>query len=199
MSIPRERALAYVLKKECPGYLTKHIHESSPSDRGISKKLRESCPGYISSQYYPYSPEKKIDKHLNINLEQQDFSNEEFDIFISLDVMEHVFDPKQVIKEIYRTLKSGGVAIMTFPISNSEAEAWKPRSVMKNGQVEHLLDPQFHGNPIDPNGSLVTIDYGYNIHKAIANFAPFNVEIIRFDRRDIGVVGEFTEVVVCFK
>ena len=43
------------------------------------------------------------------------FPNEEFDYVFSTEVMEHVPEPKDFLKEIYRVLKPGGVLIMTVP------------------------------------------------------------------------------------
>jgi SAM-dependent methyltransferase len=115
-SIPRERALAFVLSNLLPDWRKLAIHESSPADRGISSKLKRECNNYIASQFYPENNQTRVGDFHNVNLERQGFKDEVFDIFISLDVMEHVFNPKQAILEIYRTLKPGAYAVMTFPI-----------------------------------------------------------------------------------
>ena len=43
------------------------------------------------------------------------YVNESFDLIVSCEVIEHVGDPAQMIREMYRVLQSGGIAIMTFP------------------------------------------------------------------------------------
>jgi hypothetical protein len=69
-----------------------------------------------------------------------------------------------------------------------------------DGGIRHLVEPpQYHGNPIDASGSLVTHDYGYDIHRQVAAWAPFDVRVLRFWDQTHGVIGEFTEVVVCAK
>jgi hypothetical protein len=66
--------------------------------------------------------------------------------------------------------------------------------------VEFLKDPpEYHGNPIDGKGALVTWDYGYDVHKLIASWAPFAIEITRFSDRHLGILGEYTEVILCRK
>jgi len=65
--------------------------------------------------------------------------------------------------------------------------------------VVHLAEPEYHGNPIDPKGSLVTFHYGYDLADLIAEWTPFDVEIRRFHQRSSGIVAEFSEVVVCRK
>ena len=175
------------------------IHECSPAERGISVKLKKECKDYKPSQYYPKITVQMVGDFYNINLENQHFENEIFDIFIALDVMEHVFDPKSAIQEIYRTLKPGGYALLTFPILKSQVEPLKFRATLRESEIEFIENPQYHGNPIDENGSLVTIDYGYDIHQKFSEWARFNVEVVRFNRKDIGILGEFTEVIILSK
>lgn len=43
------------------------------------------------------------------------FSDNYFDLIISVEVIEHVGEPEQMMKEIARVLKPGGTLIMTFP------------------------------------------------------------------------------------
>jgi hypothetical protein len=62
-----------------------------------------------------------------------------------------------------------------------------------------LLPPEYHGNPIDNAGALVTYDYGYDLHDLIAKWSDFDVTISRFHDRTHGIVAEFSEVIVCRK
>ena len=47
--------------------------------------------------------------------------------------------------------------------------------------------------------SLVTKSYGYDIGERIAEWTPFDVEITRYWDRTSGIIGSYTEVVVCRK
>jgi len=201
-SVPRERATAFVIAREIPDWRLKSIHESSSANRGVSLKLQRECPGYIGTQFFRAERlGASVRGWRNENLETQTFDDEVFDLVVSLDVTEHVFHPDLVFREIYRTLKPKGLYISTFPIVKRQIEAAVPRAKIScAGDVIHLVaEPQFHGNPVDSKGSLVTFDYGYDIHEAIAGWAPFGVEICRFHDREIGVLGEFTEVIICRK
>jgi SAM-dependent methyltransferase len=182
-----------------PEWRTLLIHESSPADRGISSKLKSQGLNYFPSQYFPMINNPMVGDIYNINLESQLFEDEKFDVFVSLDVFEHVFDPKTAIQEIYRTLKPGGIALLTFPIIKSQVDALTFRATLVNGNIEFLKPAEYHGNPIDDKGSLVTVDYGYEIHNRLSEWSKFNIEVVRFNRPDIGVLGEFTEVIICQK
>jgi SAM-dependent methyltransferase len=201
-SVVRERALALVLLETCPDWRTLTIHESSPVNRGISAKLKAEGRKYIASHYFPDQPlGREFRGFRNENLERQTFPDASLDIVISLDVMEHVFNPGLVYAEIYRTLKPGGVYLHTFPINKSMVVAIRQRATQaEDGSARHLVEPpQYHGNPIDAKGSLVTFDYGYEIDRQIATWAPFDVRVSRFWDRTHGIIGEYTEVVTCAK
>lgn len=43
------------------------------------------------------------------------YENDSFDLVVSCEVLEHVGQPEQMIREISRILKPGGIAILTFP------------------------------------------------------------------------------------
>ncbi len=84
--------------------------------------------------------------------------------------MEHVFRPDLVYSEIYRTLRPGGLNLHTFPISKQMVAPLRQRASLEaDGTVRHVVEPpQYHGNPIDAKGSLVTYDYGYEVDRQIA-------------------------------
>jgi SAM-dependent methyltransferase len=198
----RERALALVLQQVAPAWRTLRIHESSPGEREISMKFRSQAPGYVASHFFPTSPKGEyIGYFRNEDLENQTFHDESFDLVISLDVMEHVFNPEMVYREVYRTLRSGGSYIHTFPIRKHQTEAAVRRAEHNSdGSIRHLVEtPEYHGNPIDASGSLVTFDYGYDIARQIAEWASFDVRVSRFWDRRHGIIGEYTEVIECRK
>ena len=201
-SIVRERALALVLEEVAPEWRSLSIHESSPVKRGLSAKLAKEAPAYVASQYFPGRPfGSMVANSRNEDLQKQTFGDGEFDLVFTLDVMEHVFRPDLVYSEIHRTLKPGGHYLHTFPIRKHLTAAATPLARLnEDGSVTHLsAKPEYHGNPVDPKGSLVTFDYGYDVSRQIAEWAPFDVRISRFWDQTHGLIGEYTEVVVCRK
>jgi SAM-dependent methyltransferase len=198
-SVVRERALALVLKEVAPDWRGLAIHEASPADRGLSGKLRREAAGYVSSRLYRLGRLAGMAcgaRHEN--LEAQSFPDGRFDLVITLDVMEHVFEPEKVYREIHRTLKPGGHYLHTFPIRKDQAEAVRRRALRtRMGFVRHLVvPPQYHGSP-SGGRSLVTFDYGYEIERQIAEWAPFEVGIRRLQDEHHGILGSHTDVVVC--
>ena len=198
-SVPRERALALMLAERRPNWRQLAIHECSPAERGVSHKLRTQAPGYVATHFFENQKLGSMVRGFrNENLEAQTFADQSFDLVVTLDVFEHLFDPAAAHREIWRTLKPGGLHICTFPISKHRPDAtyWRARR-KEDGSVEHIEKPEYHGNPISGDGALVTVDYGYDVHRQIAEWAPFAVSITRTHNARAGVLGEFTEVVVC--
>ena len=199
-SVVRERAVALRVKQLLPNWREAAIHEVAPVSRGFTLRLRTECPAYIGTHWFPGEDAGSMVRgYRNENVEAQTFGDGVFDCVISLDVMEHLFDPAAAYREIFRTLKPGGAYIHTFPITKSQVPAVIDRAQRDpDGTVRHLVEkPEYHGNPIDTSGSLVTKSYGYDIGKQIADWVPFDVDISRFWHRGLGIMGEYTEVVVC--
>ena len=200
-SIPRERALMSVIEKYYPNYSELSIHESSPCTRGTSVKLAKKCTKYASSHYYPKMKfgEKHSSGHLNIDLENQHFEDNSFDLVVTQDVMEHVFNPAMAFKEIMRTLKPGGAHIFTTPLVNK----FKPSQICAkkdaNGHINHLCPPEYHGNPIDASGSLVTMRWGYDITDYIYKNTGYPTTIFYIDDLEHGIRAEYIEVLITRK
>lgn len=200
-SVPRERALALVLNELRPNWRALTIHESSPTWRGMSRKMSAECRLYHPSQYFPDAPFGTVVNHFyNENLEAQTWPSDKFDIVITLDVMEHVYNPNKVFAEVHRTLAVGGLYLCTFPVRKWQAEGWKRRFIINaDGKRIDIEKPEYHGNPASDEGSIVTIDWGYDLHQAIPDWANFDVRVYRFSDRTHGILGEYTDVIACFK
>lgn len=199
-SVPRERALALVLSQRFPKWRRLAIHESSPANRGISPKLKRECRAYTATQFFPGEPAGTIIRGFrNENLEAQSFPDSSFDLVVTLDVMEHVNHPDVVMREVARTLKSGGAYLFTVPTYKAALKSERQALYHADGRIEHFAKPEYHGNPISEAGSLVTFRYGYDLPELIAEWAGMDVEVSRFHDRRHGILGEHTEVYVAFK
>jgi hypothetical protein len=199
-SIPRERALMLVIEKYYPNWINLKIHESSPGNRGASEKLKNNADNYIASQYFPNKPfGTMVHNWLNQDLENQTFNNESFDIVITQDVMEHVYDAEKAFSEIARTLKKGGSHIFTVPIINKhkKSEVWA--TIDANGNPDFLDKPEWHGNVVDPNGSPVTMHWGFDIIDFIKDKVGLETTIEHIDDLNYGVRAELIEVLVSKK
>lgn len=176
------------------------IHETSPGNGGASARLASECKTYIPSHYFSDVPGGEFKYGIRSeNLENLSFSDNSIDIHISQDVMEHVFSPSLAFSEIGRTLKPGGAHIFTVPIVNKYKPTSQRASMQANGQIKHLDTPQYHGNPIDTEGSLVTFDWGYDICQKIFDASGLFTHVFQIDDLRNGIRAEYIDVLISIK
>jgi SAM-dependent methyltransferase len=200
-SVPRERALFSVIQDYYPNWRELDIHESSPVRRGLSAKMLQECSSYLPTQYDPVLGFGNIHPqqgYRSEDLEKQTFPDETFDLVITQDVFEHLFDPGAAIREIGRTLRPGGGHIFTVPLVKGTARSVR-RARLIDGTVEHLLPPYYHGNPMSKDGSLVTIDWGYDIVPYLAACSGLSMALLYIDDLTRGIRASFNEVLMATK
>ena len=103
-SIPRWRALMQVIAELYPDWRSRIIHESSPGGP-LSEKLARECKDYVGTHYF--QGEKvgsTVSGILCEDITRQTFSDETFDVVVTSDVFEHVFNAERGFREITRTL-----------------------------------------------------------------------------------------------
>lgn len=182
-----------------PDWREKIIHESSPAKRGASVRLAQHCRNYIGTQFFPGArPGSLVDGVRCEDLEALSFEDNSIDLHVTQDVFEHIFHPERAFKEIARTLRPGGMHIFTTPLVR-KAGASKVCAAIENGKIIHLEKPEYHGNPISGDGSLVTMKWGYNICDIIFEATGLFTQLIYVDALELGIRAELIEVLVTKK
>ena len=194
-TIPRSRAVVEVLNSVAPVWRSGLVHECSPGADHIALK----CPNYSYSFFYEDVPLGGMKNGNRCeSLESLTFKDDSFDVFITQDVLEHVFRPDRALTEIMRVLRPGGVHVFTAP-KHLHLLRSVQRAALTDGRVTHLLPPEYHSNPIDAKGSLVTWDYGADFENLIQQWSDYSTStyIIRDRRR--GIDGDYLDVFVTRK
>ncbi len=199
-SIPRERALMLTIETFFPNWPGLTIHESSPEDRGASRRLGRECSRYIPSQCFPgEAPGSPVGPVRCENLEALTFADESIDLHVTQDVLEHVFQPAKAFRELARTLKPGGAHVFTVPIVNKFKPSKRRARMSDDGRVVHLEHPVYHGNPISDQGSLVTMDWGFDICRHIFEACGLFTHVVHIDDLSKGIRAEYIEVLLTVK
>jgi SAM-dependent methyltransferase len=132
------------------------------------------------------------------NLEVLSFDDESIDLHVSQDVVEHIFHPEQAFREIARTLKPGGMHIFSVPIVNKDKPTAR-RARISNGEIYHLVPPQYHDDGFGGPKSLVTFDWGYDICRHIHEASGLFTHIIQIDDVSKGIRADLIDILVTVK
>jgi SAM-dependent methyltransferase len=108
--------------------------------------MSRECPDYVRSGYFPDLPfgtivADAIGGIRNENLEHQTFADETFDLVLHLDVMQHLFDLFQALREIKRTLKTDGLCIFTAPTDQERFYSEQVAFVEADGALRIVGEP----------------------------------------------------------
>jgi SAM-dependent methyltransferase len=111
----------------------------------------------VGSEYFgpDHAPGSSVNWVRHEDLENLSFADEGLDAVLCFDVLEHVPNPNRALGQLYRCLKPGGALLLSVPFLSDRNE-WMVRARLdRNGQVDHLLPAEYHGNPTDPEGGAL--------------------------------------------
>jgi hypothetical protein len=60
----------------------------------------------------------------------------------------------------------------------------------------NILEPQFHGNPVSSDGSLVSVDWGYDICAYLRHHSGLSFLLLKVEDMSKGMAGDLTEVLI---
>jgi SAM-dependent methyltransferase len=117
------------------------------------------------------------------------FPDRAFDAVICNEVIEHLPDLPASLAEMSRVLKRDGVLLATFPfLPGQETSIVKARLI--DGRVVHYGQPEFHGNPTDPEGgSLVFQVPAWDIIPLIEASGFARAEMLAISSREAGITA----------
>jgi hypothetical protein len=125
--------------------------------------LRGRYPRFIGSEYAETAEQRqKLFPIMYQDLLNVDFPSNSFDLIISNEVLEHVPDLPRALSETARILKPSGVMIATVPFCYGN-RATTRKAWFVDGKLQYAGEPEYHGNPVDPKGSLVFQIPGWDI------------------------------------
>lgn len=131
------------------------------------QKLKTICRELIGSEYIGNSV--PFGTNNDDGIRNEDFTNltfakEEFDLVLSFDVFEHIYDYKKAFAEAFRVLKNGGSLLFTVPFNRNSEQNITRAKLKSNGSIEHLLAPEYHGDPMNTSdGCLCYFHFGWEM------------------------------------
>ena len=142
----------------------------------LYKVLRTAFPDVVGSEFTPDETARAASSAILASyledptaaIQHEDvchltFSDESFDLIGSFDVLEHVPDYKQALREFSRVLRDGGQLLLTAPFLNASPTTLV-RARFENDSTFHIEPPEYHGNPTIPGeGVLCLYHFGWDL------------------------------------
>jgi SAM-dependent methyltransferase len=180
---------------DCKVYITE---QSTPAFAFLKTYFRD----LIGSEYL--SPDHTSGATVNgirhEDLQALSFAEGQFDYVLSFDVLEHVPHEIKAFREIYRCLKPGGYLFFTVPFRLDRYEHEVRARLRIDGTIEHLLPPQYHGNPVDSEqGSLCFRCFGWQTLEELEHVGFKEAQFWTYWSRQFGYLGEPQLVIIARK
>jgi SAM-dependent methyltransferase len=165
----------------------------------LYKWFDERYDNVSGSEYL--GPERKGGEVINgvrhEDIQNLSFPDKSFDLIISLEVLEHVPFPEKAFRELRRCLRDDGTALITAPFSASAAEDVIRARLTDSGEIEHLMTPEFHGNPVDPEGGALCFRYfGWSMMSALKEAGFSRAEVLFFWSQRFGYLGNTNAIIL---
>ncbi|MCX7032504.1 MAG: class I SAM-dependent methyltransferase [Arenimonas sp.] len=90
------------------------------------------------------------------------FADASLDAIGSFDVLEHVPDYPAALREFARCLRADGRLVLTAPFADASAQTLVRARVLADGSIEHLCEPEIHGDPV-AGGVLCFYHFGWDL------------------------------------
>jgi SAM-dependent methyltransferase len=127
-------------------------------------------PKYTRSYFWEDTPLGRFKNGVQCqDLRALTFQDESFDLIISLDVLEHVFDIEIALREIHRVLKPNGLHVFSIPVQYPFPEISIVRAKLEDGEIVNLLPERYHVAG-DGSKSLLVTEWGrdfFSLHQAV--------------------------------
>lgn len=197
-SIPRQRALILVLGIVRPAWRNTSLWELAPAGPA-SEMLRRECEAYVGSHFWPdVAPGTAVDGVRCEDVERPSFEDGLLDLVVSSDVFEHVIETDVALAQIARVLRPDGLHVWTTP-RYRDRELSASRVTRTPAGLDHLVPPEYHLDPVDAGGALVTFDWGRDLEERVEAASGMATVAFHIESRRHGLLGEFSEVFVSYR
>lgn len=146
-------------------FLTEH---GTPYHQNIPHQFQDNL---VTSTYRPGDI-------LHQDLTAISFQDNSFDLCMSFEDLEHIPDYNKAVKELYRITKPGGHVLLSTPIIFENDKTIIRATINENGEITHLLEPDYHGDPVIPEGILCFYHFGWDVLDSFREAGFTSVKIV---------------------
>jgi SAM-dependent methyltransferase len=168
-------SLGWALREEVGSVATLDVCELSA--RGaLAAYLRRNARTAATSEYFPDIVPGSVHDGARVeDVQRLTYADASFDLVTHTEVLEHVPDDARALAELLRVLCPGAIMLFTVPLHSGTDTVERAR--VRDGAIEHLLEPAYHIDPLQPAGILAFRDYGLDIVDRVraAGFADVRI------------------------
>lgn len=159
----------------------------------VYRQLQARIPGLIGSEFLgPDCTSGAINSNgvRHEDVTASSFEDGSVDAILSFDVFEHVPDPDQAFRECFRVLKPGGLLLFTVPFLALDQASRVRARIDANGEIEHILPPQYHGDPVHPDkGVLCFQEFGWDVLERLNAVGFADAKALVYESAEYGYLG----------
>lgn len=187
----RMRASIQIFEQECKPEIKDAIYiteQTTPLFKWLEKRYKN----VVGSEYLGDSIPTGCKNESGIRNESVldlSFEDSQFDYILCFDVFEHVPNYQRAFLECFRCLRPRGALLFSVPFNlNSQSNIVRAR-VKSNGVVEHYLDPEYHGDPLKPDGCLCYYHFGWETLTEMREAGFAEVSCCFYWSKELGYMG----------
>lgn len=189
--INRHRATIHLFEQEFLPKLDARIYITEQVTP-LYSLLKKKYPNIIGSEYMGDTlPNGACNSN---GIRNEDFTNlsfekDELDHILSFDVLEHIPKYRNALLECLRCLKPGGSLLFSVPFhKNSEKNIIRAR-INEDGKIEHILPPEYHGDPMSSEGILCYNNFGWELLDDLRDIGFIDVQALFYWSKELGYLG----------
>lgn len=161
----RMRASVHLFEVECGPYNQNRIYISEQVTP-LYKYFADRYPNITGSEFMgeTFSPGSFNATGIrHEDLTNLSFKDDSFDHVLSFDCFEHIPNYPKAISESFRILTNGGTIFFSVPFSLHSPQNITRARVTPEGTVEHLMEPEYHGDPMNKTDCLCYQYFGWEM------------------------------------
>jgi SAM-dependent methyltransferase len=150
----------YITEQATPTYawLKHHYPNACGSEFVASDAQRMTLESYMRALTHSNTEILRVEDLTNLS-----FTDSSFDFILSFDVLEHIPDYLKAIEQCYRCLRPDGYMLLSVPFLMEDERTLVRAKVAADGTVEHLMEPEYHGDPTQSAGCLCYYHFGWDL------------------------------------
>ena len=180
--------IGWALRDHVPDLADRDVCELSA--RGpLAAFLKRSAKSATLSEYFADAEPGSYRRGVRCeDVQRLSYPDASFDLVTHTEVLEHVPDEARAFAELHRVLRPGGTMLFTVPLYGGYPTVERAR--LRDGEIEHLMEPAYHIDPLRGAGILAFRDYGLDIVERLRAAGFIEVSVVS-SKQKVPWLGDF--------